>query len=109
MVPGQDDTFKAHTDGHAYGDKLLAALVSAVDVFFFPSETGRPRVCKRYWNLSEATVTVLLCKLTCPLKINGWKMYSLQKVNPFLVDIFSVFVCDPLFWCHLCRENLVVS
>ena len=35
MVPGEDDTFKAHTDGHAYGDKLLAALVSAVDVFFF--------------------------------------------------------------------------
>ena len=36
LVPGQDDTFKAHTDGHAYGDKLLhRTWRRAVDVFVF--------------------------------------------------------------------------
>jgi len=26
-------------------------------------------------------------KLTCPLKINGWKMYFLLKNGPFLEDM----------------------
>ena len=37
-------------------------------------------------------------KLTCPMKINGWKVYFLLKVRPFLGDIL-VFGRGKLFRC----------
>ncbi len=64
---------------------------------FITAPPWKVSLLKRKWSFSIPIIFqgLLPWKLTCPLQINGWKMYSLLKVRPFLVDKFVRWLGGP--------------
>ena len=54
-------------------------LVSELFRFGYSKSSTRPILKVTFYLASWPKIMVLPRKLTCPLKINGWKMYSLLK------------------------------